>query len=84
MSPHDLDLRAEFSDRDLLIATLVGRYVERRERGDAPCAHELLAVAAEHGDVRRRGAARRPGLLRGDARHRRGQLTGPSINNPES
>jgi hypothetical protein len=40
----------EFSERDLLIATLVGRYVERRERGDAPCAHDLLAVAAEHGD----------------------------------
>ena len=28
----------------------MGRYVERRERGDAPCAHDLLAVAAEHGD----------------------------------
>jgi hypothetical protein len=41
----------EFTERDLLIAALVGRYVERRERGDAPCAHDLLAVAAEHGDT---------------------------------
>ena len=36
---------------DLLVATLVGRYVERRERGDAPRAHNLLAVAAEHGEA---------------------------------
>jgi hypothetical protein len=26
------------------------RYVELRERGDAPCAHDLLAVAGEFGD----------------------------------
>ena len=39
----------EFTERDLLIATLVGRYVERRERGDVPCTHDLLAVAAEFG-----------------------------------
>ena len=50
MTPRDLDSAREFSERDLLIATLVGSYVERRERGDAPCAHDLLAVAAEHGD----------------------------------
>ena len=50
MSPRDLDSAREFSERDLLMATLVGRYVERRERGDAPCTHDLLAVAAEHGD----------------------------------
>ena len=34
---------------------LVGRYVERRERGEAPCAHDLLAVA---GRVRRRRGRR--------------------------
>jgi len=50
MSPGDLDSAREFSERDLLIATLVGRYVERRERGDAPCAHDLLAVAVQHGE----------------------------------
>jgi hypothetical protein len=50
MSSRDFASAREFSERDLLIATLVGRYVERRERGDAPCAHDLLAVAAEHGD----------------------------------
>ena len=49
MSPRDLASARVFSERDLLIATLVGRYVERRER-DVPCAHDLLAVAAEHGD----------------------------------
>ena len=37
--------------QDLMVATLVGRYVERRERGEAPCAHDLLAVAAELGDT---------------------------------
>ena len=75
----------QFSERDLLIATLVGRYVERRERGDAPCAHDLLAVAAEHGDSAVDGAARRPGLLRGDARHRPGRLTGrPTTDEPAS
>ena len=50
MSPRDLASAREFTERDLMIATLVGRYVERRERGDAPCAHDLVAVAAEHGD----------------------------------
>ena len=43
--------RAELTEQDLAIATLVGRYVERREHGDAPCAHDLLAVAAEFGDA---------------------------------
>ena len=42
--------REPLSEQDLAIATLVGRYVERRERGEAPCAHDLLAVAAEFGD----------------------------------
>ena len=43
--------REPLSEQDLAIATLVGRYVERRERGEAPCAHDLLAVAAEFGDA---------------------------------
>jgi hypothetical protein len=46
MRPRDLASARECSKRNLLIATRVGRYVERRERGDAPCAHDLLAVAA--------------------------------------
>ncbi len=37
--------------RTLRSPTLVGRYIERRERGEAPCAHDLLAVAAEFGDA---------------------------------
>ena len=47
MSAHELKL----SEVDLAIATLVGRYVERRESGGAPCAHDLIAVAAEFGDA---------------------------------
>ena len=50
MSLRDLASAREFSERDLMIATLVGRYVERRERGGASCAHDLLAVAADYGD----------------------------------
>ena len=50
MTPHGDGAPSELSEQDLLVAALVGRYVERRERGDAPCAHDLLAVAAEHGD----------------------------------
>ena len=50
---HDPDPaeRDELTEQDLAIATLVGRYVERREQGAAPCAHDLLAVAAEFGDA---------------------------------
>ena len=44
-------VRAELTEQDLAIATLVGRYVERRELDHAPCVHDLLAVAAEFGDT---------------------------------
>jgi hypothetical protein len=43
--------RAELTEQDLAIATLVVRYVARRETGRPPCAHDLLAVAAEFGDA---------------------------------
>jgi hypothetical protein len=43
--------REPLSEQDLAIAALVGRYVERRERGEAPCAHDLFAIAAEFGDT---------------------------------
>ena len=43
--------RERLTAQDLMVATLVGRYVERRERGEAPCAHDLLAAAAELGDT---------------------------------
>ena len=46
--PHE---RTELTEQDLAIATLVGRYVERREAGRPPFAHDLLAVAAEFGDT---------------------------------
>jgi hypothetical protein len=41
----------QLTEQDLAIATLVGRYVERREHDQAPCVHDLLAVAAEFGDA---------------------------------
>jgi hypothetical protein len=41
----------ELSEQDLAIAALVGRYIERRERHQTPCAHDLLAAAAEFGDT---------------------------------
>jgi hypothetical protein len=43
--------RAELTEEDLAIATLVGRYIERRESGWPPCAHDLFAVAEEFGDI---------------------------------
>ena len=50
---HDPDPveRAELTEQDLAIATLVGRYIERREAGQPPRVHDLLAVAAEFGDA---------------------------------
>jgi hypothetical protein len=41
----------QLSEQDLVIAALVGRYVERRERREAPCVHDLLAAASEFGDT---------------------------------
>ena len=49
--PADPADRAELTDQDLAIATLVGRYIERREARQPPCAHDLFAVAAEFGDT---------------------------------
>lgn len=42
--------RPELTEQDLAIATLLGRYIERRDHGASPCVHDLLAVAAEFGD----------------------------------
>ena len=45
--------REQLTEQDLAIATLVARYVERRERGDAPRANDLLAeIPAEFGPTR--------------------------------
>jgi hypothetical protein len=43
--------RDELSEQDLAVATLVGRYIDRREQGAAPRVHDLLSVAAEFGDA---------------------------------
>ena len=53
MSRPDADLpgREPLSDQELLVAELVGRYIERREHGQDPHARDLVAVAAEHGDA---------------------------------
>ena len=36
--------RARLTEQDLAIATLVGRYIGRREARQPPCAHDLFAV----------------------------------------
>ena len=41
---------ADLGEQDLAIAALVGRQIERRERDETPCVHDLLAAAAEFGD----------------------------------
>ena len=46
---HDRFEREPLSAQDLEIIALVGRYVERRERGEAPRVEDLIAVAAEFG-----------------------------------
>jgi hypothetical protein len=63
--------RADLTEQDLAIATLVGRYIERREAGQPPFAHDLFAVAAEFGDTAVDALGTRARLLRGDARDRR-------------
>ena len=47
----DLPAREPLSEQDLLVAGLLGRYIERREHGQTPYAQDLLSVAAEHGDA---------------------------------
>jgi hypothetical protein len=43
--------QGELNEQDLVIATLVGRYIECREAQWPPCTHDLFAVAAEFGDT---------------------------------
>ena len=51
MNDQDRPDRPDLTEQDLAVATLVGRYIERREQGAAPRVHDLLAVAAEFGDA---------------------------------
>ena len=54
MTDHDYTDRGgrpELTERDLAVATLVGRYVERRDKRATPGVHDLLAAAAEFGDA---------------------------------
>jgi hypothetical protein len=48
---HDPGERAELTEHDLAITALVGRYIERRERHETPCVHDLLPAAAEFADT---------------------------------
>jgi hypothetical protein len=53
MSKHDRtdpSERSRIGEEDLFLAGLVGEYADRRDRGHAPRAHDLLARAAEFGD----------------------------------
>ncbi|UUY05130.1 hypothetical protein LRS13_06265 [Svornostia abyssi] len=38
-------------ERDLAVATLAGRYIERREHASSPKVDDLFAAAAEFGDT---------------------------------
>ena len=51
--PHYADgpERYELTEQDLAIATLVGRYIERRAQGVPPRVYDLLTVAAHFGDA---------------------------------
>jgi hypothetical protein len=51
--PHytDRSERYELTEQDLAIATLVGRYIERRAQGVPPRVRDLLTVAAHFGDA---------------------------------
>ena len=54
MSAHDHadpSDRARITEEDLFLAGLVGAYADRRDRGQPPRAHDLLARAAEFGDA---------------------------------
>lgn len=37
------------NELELVVTDLLARYVERRDAGATPCAHDLLAAAAEFG-----------------------------------
>jgi hypothetical protein len=53
MSAHDHtdpSDRARIAEEDLFLAGLVGEYADRRDRGQPPRAHDLVARAAESGD----------------------------------
>jgi hypothetical protein len=50
MNDQDRPGRPDLTEQDLAVATLVGRYIERRQLHQAPRVHDLLAMAAEFGD----------------------------------
>lgn len=43
--------RADLDEREEAVVELLSRYIERRETGAPPQAHDLLAAAAEFGDA---------------------------------
>jgi hypothetical protein len=43
--------REPLTEQDRLMVSLIGRYVECRERGQAACTDDLFSVAAEFGDA---------------------------------
>lgn len=47
--------RYELDAIDLLVADLLGEYIDRREHHQPPCALDLLARAAEFSDQARHG-----------------------------
>jgi hypothetical protein len=50
MNDQDRPGRPDLTEQDLAVATLVGRYIERRQLHQTPRVHDLIAMAAEFGD----------------------------------
>ena len=50
MNDQDRPDRPDLTEQDIAVATLVGRYIERRQLLQAPRVHDLIAMAAEFGD----------------------------------
>jgi hypothetical protein len=50
MNNQDRPDRPDPTEQDFAVATLVGRYIERRQLHQAPRVHDLVAMAAEFGD----------------------------------
>lgn len=51
MNDQDRPGQPQLTEQDLAVATLVGRYIERRTLGQPPRVHDLLAMASEFGDA---------------------------------
>jgi hypothetical protein len=57
MNDQDRPDRPDLTEQDLAVATLVGRYIERRQLHQAPRVHDLIAMAAGRSMLRSTGVS---------------------------